>query len=769
MGQNPYLLYSSFLIFFLCSSTALNLDSQIHWGTYKPHLLFAMTEKTLTPLTLGFFYFNRLRSLDSQNVFLNNARYKYQPELLTRYLEHNGLNYAWEQIEDQANKLLTEVRLVKENYDSIEKQSWKVTVEPAFKYSDDPEEAELQSNSNKMAFVFYANIRKFLQNDVFYQLRLQEYQKDHFSVLTVIEKNKTDDSEKSRGFIKIESFEDKCMLTNSMMDLIKTEDSRLDMDLIYYQRVANSDKFKNFERNPDGFQEPEEEEEEAPNFQNDANTFFMTFFLQQNCKYIISYDSEQMPSTYEEKSFEENEQTRRNSFYEVFLDKFLDPKISFQDDVSVKKLRLSMYAFSNLIGGISYYHGKFLELNNVYHHSFKEVFTCTPSRNKFPRGFLWDEGFHLLILCRYHEGFCMKILENWLNLMDIDGWIAREQIRNEETAFGLDERFIHQDSYEGNPPTMLFPLLYLMKQQQLLGKEANNSPGFKNFLHRCFNKLKLWFFWFIENQSDWDKSDFFNESFLFSENLNFRWHCKGDCHDGNFLGSGLDDFPRQTSGTLSKSHLDMHIWILFFAESLTKMAKFLNLNSDMREYESIFQELNRKLYEEFLDRSDLYFKDAIIEARESEEKDDRQQFNNNLGYINLFPLMFGYIKETDILQQYFKLLTDPNQLWSDYGIRSLSMSNRFFGTGDNYWRGPIWIPINYLILRGLKTHYSENPDAMNIYRRLRENLLRNMQRQFETSGHIWENYNSLNGYGQREAGFCGWSALITLILKEEYF
>lgn len=47
------------------------------------------------------------------------------------------------------------------------------------------------------------------------------------------------------------------------------------------------------------------------------------------------------------------------------------------------------------------------------------------------------------------------------------------------------------------------------------------------------------------------------------------------------------------------------------------------------------------------------------------------------------------------------LLHDPDHLWSPYGIRSLSASHPEFGRGENYWKGPIWMPMNYMILSSL--------------------------------------------------------------------
>jgi len=46
---------------------------------------------------------------------------------------------------------------------------------------------------------------------------------------------------------------------------------------------------------------------------------------------------------------------------------------------------------------------------------------------------------------------------------------------------------------------------------------------------------------------------------------------------------------------------------------------------------------------------------------------------------------------------------DPEEMWTPFGLRSLSKSDEFFGTGENYWKGPIWINVNYLAVHALKT------------------------------------------------------------------
>ena len=95
----------------------------------------------------------------------------------------------------------------------------------------------------------------------------------------------------------------------------------------------------------------------------------------------------------------------------------LTPNAPFSDP---KFEAFSRSMFSNLIGGIGYFYGdqlidvsyapEFEEDNegfweetqearnrgNVELKGPYELFTSIPSRPFFPRGFLWDEGFHLL-------------------------------------------------------------------------------------------------------------------------------------------------------------------------------------------------------------------------------------------------------------------------------------------------------------------------------------------------------------------------------------
>jgi mannosyl-oligosaccharide glucosidase len=100
----------------------------------------------------------------------------------------------------------------------------------------------------------------------------------------------------------------------------------------------------------------------------------------------------------------------------------LEPKAPFKSEEYSK---FSKAMLSNLIGGVGFFHGDDLvdrsaspaydEENEGFWEETaearaaaqpvlegpKDLFTCVPSRPFFPRGFLWDEGFHLMPVMEY--------------------------------------------------------------------------------------------------------------------------------------------------------------------------------------------------------------------------------------------------------------------------------------------------------------------------------------------------------------------------------
>jgi mannosyl-oligosaccharide glucosidase len=55
-----------------------------------------------------------------------------------------------------------------------------------------------------------------------------------------------------------------------------------------------------------------------------------------------------------------------------------------------------------------------------------------------------------------------------------------------------------------------------------------------------------------------------------------------------------------------------------------------------------------------------------------------------------------------------------------------------------------------------------------IHDELRDNVLKNMVEQYDKTGFIWEHYNDVNGHGEGNHPFTGWSALVLAILAGNY-
>ena len=123
-------------------------------------------------------------------------------------------------------------------------------------------------------------------------------------------------------------------------------------------------------------------------------------------------------------------------------------------------------------------------------------------------------------------------------------------------------------------------------------------------------------------------------------------------------------------------------------------------------------------------------------------------------------------------------LRNSSELWTEFGIRSLSATDLFYNRpnapGDSpYWRGPIWININYLILNALHFYARKLPEGVNkqmcgsIYSELRDNLIRNViEREYVNTGYLWEHYDDSSGSGTRGHPFTGWTSLIVNIMYE---
>lgn len=136
---------------------------------------------------------------------------------------------------------------------------------------------------------------------------------------------------------------------------------------------------------------------------------------------------------------------------------------------------------------MTFYYGRLYTQNSLTVHRQDYSYTFTPSRLIFPRSFLWDDGFHQSVIVNYNPNIVLDVLTNWMNKIDIFGWIGREQIRGGEISNMMpDSRFVFQDWFEMNPPTLMMSIISLIKKSE---SDIFLSQKVELFLQNFYRKL----------------------------------------------------------------------------------------------------------------------------------------------------------------------------------------------------------------------------------------------------------------------------------------
>jgi mannosyl-oligosaccharide glucosidase len=460
------------------------------------------------------------------------------------------------------------------------------------------------------------------------------------------------------------------------------------------------------------------------------------------------------------------------------------PKAPFNTD---QYLAFSEAVFSNLLGGLGYFHGhakvdtskkaiyaettgKFWEISeDAKKHSIPEtkgpyeLLTHTPSRAVFPRGFLWDEGFHLILVLEWDADLALEVVRSWLALMDEDGWIAREQILGPEAERATPADVVTQYPHIANPPTMFLVVYKFVEMLEGRTKYYGHESKYlaeaglgKALVAEFYVLLKRHYEWFRKSQS----GDVEIQS-IPSANLNEGYRWRGRTPETNHA-SGLDDYPRAEPPDTSELHLDALCWVGVMSRTMEQIAFFTEVTHDAFTFQNHIRGVKTNLEHVHWDEKHNVYCDTVV-------RDDTHNYVCHKGYVSIFPFLTGLLGADHAhLPAILDLLRDPNHLWTDHGIRSLSPESKKYGVGDNHWRSPIWVNLNYLIVEQL-LHLAKTPGpsqqrCRDIYVELRRNVVHTVFSSWLQTGYAWEQYDPVGGHGQGTQHFTGWTALVVKIM-----
>ncbi|CAI4227195.1 unnamed protein product [Auanema sp. JU1783] len=479
-------------------------------------------------------------------------------------------------------------------------------------------------------------------------------------------------------------------------------------------------------------------------------------------------------------AFTKELQKRVNNFNRKFEDTFhLESK-----GYTTMQLKMAKVALSNMLGSIGYWHGENRVAlgKEVKKYGPHLLISAVPSRSFFPRGFLWDEGFHNMLISTFDPELTLEILTTWLNVMNEEGWIPREMILGEESEAKVPPEFIIQRTDVANPPSIFLVFNELVSNSAVVQKHGK-------LLAAMYPKLERWFNWLLTSQRGKKKGT-------------FRWRGRNDTTELELnpktLASGLDDIPRASHPSTDEYHLDLRCWMAICSKVMAKLSSLYASATEAKKYKVLSEELNdyssllnlhwSQSTKEFCDYGNHSRKVRLAKViskkqpgtytikRHVEEEPRLRLVEDVFGYNSLFPLMMKLIP-ADSRELTFVLskLRNTKELWTDFGLRSLSASSPYYSARNTehdppYWRGNIWINMNYMVISALK-HYSkiEGPSqetSKKLYSELRENIFKNMAKEFTLNGYFWEHYNDRTGKGGGTHPFTGWSSLVLLIMGD---
>jgi putative isomerase len=223
---------------------------------------------------------------------------------------------------------------------------------------------------------------------------------------------------------------------------------------------------------------------------------------------------------------------------------------------------------------------------------------------------------------------------------------------------------------------------------------------------------------------------------------------------GAILESGLDNSPMYDSSTYNaQSHLleyaDVGLMSMYIADcdALASIAETLGKPTEKKELEDRGARYRAKLATLWDEQAGIFLNKDLHTG----------QFNTRLSPTNFYPMLAHAATPDQVKAMTEKHLLNPKEFWGQWVIPSISFDDPAFHD-QNYWRGRIWGPMNYLVYLGLR-----NYDDSTVRKEFAQKSYDLFLKEWKEKGHVHENYNGMTGTGDDVSNsdrFYHWGALL---------
>ena len=228
--------------------------------------------------------------------------------------------------------------------------------------------------------------------------------------------------------------------------------------------------------------------------------------------------------------------------------------------------------------------------------------------------------------------------------------------------------------------------------------------------------------------------------------------------------SGLDNSPmfdsipfNKTTNCLELGDVGLMSFYITDCKALAEISEVLGKKAEAKELKERAAKYTKTLMTMWDEKEGIFLNYRTDVKKKSE----------HLSPTNFYPMLAKVCSQKQAERMIKEHYFNTNEFYGEYIMPSISRNDRGFKDND-YWRGRIWAPMNFLVYLGMRNYNLPEAKADLVKKSL--NLL---MKSWNENGAIYENYNSVTGQGDdvRNAdSFYHWGALLgfmSLIEKEK--
>jgi hypothetical protein len=321
------------------------------------------------------------------------------------------------------------------------------------------------------------------------------------------------------------------------------------------------------------------------------------------------------------------------------------------------------------------------------------------------------------------------------------------EILHEETAEGFVPNYARAGEWKSSdrsePPVGAITILGLYRRYHD-----------RWFLQEAFDPLLRWNRWWAKHRDFQGYLTWGSDGENLPVDPEDGWSGK---RIGAILESGLDNSPMYDSSTYNQQahvleYADVGLMSMYIADcdALAEIATVLGKTAKAGELKERGGRYRAKLATLWNDETGIFLNKDLHTG----------QFVTRLSPTNFYPMLAQAATPEQAKTMVEKHLINQNEFWGEWIIPSIARNDPAF-PDQNYWRGRIWGPMNYLVYLGL-----ENYDDADVRQRFAQKSYELFLKEWRDKGHVHENYNAIAGTGDDVTNsdrFYHWGALLGYI------